>query len=86
MPPIGQRKETPKESEVKRMRAADQWGIIMSITGLLYGLMNYVVWYRGLNDSYWGIDRSDITMRLVIIVQQFYLIAAVCWYLEVFYR
>ena len=67
------------------MRAADQWGIIMSITGLLYGLMNYVVWYVGIKDAERGTYWSTFTMYFVIIVQQFFLIAAACWYLKVFY-
>lgn len=78
-------KRTAKEASAwERLGANDKWAVIMAIAGLVFGLLNYVTWWREETDSLTGESRSQTTLLIIQIFFQIYLIAAACWSLEVF--
>ena len=77
--------KTAKETSVwERLGAKDKWAVIVAIAGLVFGLLNYVTWWREETDSLTGQSRSQTTLLIIQIFFQIYLIAAACWGLEVF--
>lgn len=77
-------KTAKKASGWDRLGANDKWAVIMAITGLVFGLLNYVTWWREETDSLTGQSRSQTTLIIIQIFFQIYLIVAACWSLEVF--
>lgn len=65
------------------MTTLDILAIVMSVTGLIFGCLNYVTLSRSYSDDYYESKRP---MTIFIIEQAFrvYLLTALCWYLERF--
>lgn len=64
--------------------ANNGFGVAMAIAGFIVGVLNYITVLKTYNDALLGEDNARLTLMLVDVALEVYVVIAVCWFLETF--